>query len=331
MIEDLNSFAKSKGGTCLSKEYIYISSLYIWKCGNGHIWNKTFNSILNGSWCPECISTKSGREHKYSISYLQSFAEKKGGKFLSKEYSLTIDYALWECKVGHQWKAKINNVLNLKTWCPYCSGNLEKYSINDLIESAKKKGGKCISLKYFYVRTKYQWECIEGHHWIADWYQINKGSWCPTCANKRKGKKRVNNIESIRKIAEKLGGKVLSESFINRKTKMQFECNKGHQWFTLPYSVIYDRSWCPKCGYPKKLELKDIKDIAIKRSGICLSEEYINSRNKLKFQCSQGHTWMAQADRIKKGTWCPVCANKNTGLKRRGKTNKPKLKNSISE
>jgi len=127
---------------------------------------------------------------------------------------------------------------------------------------------------------------------------------------KIRGNTRVNSIDTVIRIADKKGGKVLSEVYINYKTKMKFECSKGHQWFAQPYNVLYNNTWCPKCGVPKRLELKDIKDIAISRGGICLSDEYINSRHKLQFQCSEGHVWMAQADRIKKGTWCRICSYK---------------------
>jgi hypothetical protein len=47
------------------------------------------------------------------------------------------------------------------------------------------------------------------------------------------------------------------------------------------------------------------------RGGLCLSEQYINSKTKLKWQCSKGHVWEALPTNVKnKGSWCPICAIK---------------------
>jgi len=39
----------------------------------------------------------------------------------------------------------------------------------------------------------------------------------------------------------------------------------------------------------KKLTIEEIKNIAKKNGGMCLSEEYINNSTKLLRQCSEGH------------------------------------------
>ncbi len=62
------------------------------------------------------------------------------------------------------------------------------------------------------------------------------------------------------------------------------------------------------------IKLREIKDIAEKRLGECLSTEYINYRTKLKFRCEKGHEFEATPGKIKfggkkgKGTWCPTCS-----------------------
>ena len=37
-IEEMHEIAKSRGGECLSKEYINNNTKLIWKCKDGHIW-----------------------------------------------------------------------------------------------------------------------------------------------------------------------------------------------------------------------------------------------------------------------------------------------------
>ncbi|RHZ67052.1 hypothetical protein Glove_303g134 [Diversispora epigaea] len=58
--------------------------------------------------------------------------------------------------------------------------------------------------------------------------------------------------------------------------------------------------------------LEHARQIAIKRNGVCLSENYINCKLPLKRCCSKGHLWSAPLDRIKNGNkWCPQCANES--------------------
>ena len=61
---------------------------------------------------------------------------------------------------------------------------------------------------------------------------------------------------------------------------------------------------------PAKLTLQECIDVAQQRGGECLSKKYINCKSKMRWRCSEGHTWSAPFCRIKNnGTWCPECAN----------------------
>ena len=57
----------------------------------------------------------------------------------------------------------------------------------------------------------------------------------------------------------------------------------------------------------KPLGIKVMKNIALQRGGICLSNEYINIYTKLKFKCKEGHIWKTVPANIKAGNWCPKC------------------------
>lgn len=57
-----------------------------------------------------------------------------------------------------------------------------------------------------------------------------------------------------------------------------------------------------------KLTLEDCKKTAHERGGLCLSEEYINEKEKMKWTCSYNHEWSATYNNVKKGSWCPECA-----------------------
>ena len=46
------------------------------------------------------------------------------------------------------------------------------------------------------------------------------------------------------------------------------------------------------------------------RGGKCLSKKYINTKSKLKFECSEVHVWEATPNAVQGGTWCPKCSQK---------------------
>jgi hypothetical protein len=98
----------------------------------------------------------------------------------------------------------------------------------------------------------------------------------------------------MRKLAREKEGKCLSTKYINSSTKLKW--SEGHSWEASPASVKYG-SWCKICGYKKvaskkRATIDDMKNIAHERGGKCLSDTYINSRNKLHWICSDGHVWL---------------------------------------
>lgn len=64
---------------------------------------------------------------------------------------------------------------------------------------------------------------------------------------------------------------------------------------------------------PRKYTIHDLKALAQKKGGDCLSKEYLNSKQRLRWICSLGHKWEALRDNVARGKWCPVCANLEKG------------------
>ena len=53
-------------------------------------------------------------------------------------------------------------------------------------------------------------------------------------------------------IAKKRKGKCISRKYVNRSTKLEFECEKKHRWHAAPTNVMDKGSWCPKCFNEKR-------------------------------------------------------------------------------
>lgn len=238
------------------------------------------------------------------LNELRIIAKEKGGSCLADTYINNSSKILWECKQGHQWKASSGSVKS-GSWCPYCAGTLRS-TIEEMRRIAKERGGQCLSIAYKNTHTKLLWECAKGHQWKAVPFSVKRGSWCPICATEIKADALRFDLGKLRQIAEKRGGKCLSDTYINTNSKLLWECANGHQWEARP-SNIKRGKWCPYCSGIARLTIEEMRDIAETRGGKCLSKIYKNNKTKLLWECAEGHQWKATPDKIKRGSWCPEC------------------------
>ena len=132
--------------------------------------------------------------------------------------------------------------------------------------------------------------------------QIKKGVWCPFCVGRHK------TIVDMQNLAKKRGGRCLSRSYSGKEKKLLWECSLGHRWKAVPGSIIMG-TWCPACGGTQKRTIEEMKQMALKRGGKCLSNEYANIETKLLWECAEGHRWEAQPNGIRSGSWCPQCSS----------------------
>ena len=117
-----------------------------------------------------------------------------------------------------------------------------------------------------------------------------------------------NKLYELQRIASIKDGACLSDEYQGLKTKLIWQCKEGHRWLANPESIIYQHAWCPLCAGNKKLTMTDIHRIAKFRGGRCLSSKYINSKEKMLWECSNGHRWYATVFSIKiRNSWCPEC------------------------
>ena len=161
------------------------------------------------------------------------------------------------------------------------------------------------------------------HTWQAKPSDVKRGTWCPVCSTEEVKNSWKNQfgtasdfqereLDTLLSLAKSKGGKCLSKKYINAKTKLEWQCEKSHEWKTSPDNIKLGK-WCPKCSYEYRAGLQrgnieDMKKIAESKGGKCLSERYINLDTKLEWQCEKGHLWGAIPSSIKRGSWCPKCA-----------------------
>jgi L-rhamnose mutarotase len=181
-IEDMQKIAAERGGKCLSAEFINSQTKLLWECIEGHQWEATPATIKQGTWCPNCAGNV-----RSTIEDMQKIAMTRGGKCLSDVYVNSQTKLLWECIEGHQWEATPNKIKSGR-WCPNCAncanklhGDSRRLSIEEMVQIAKDRSGRCLSQIYINNRTKLLWECSEGHRWEAVPAVVKKGHWCHVC------------------------------------------------------------------------------------------------------------------------------------------------------
>lgn len=295
-IKEMQKIAISRGGICLSNEYINDRIKITWKCSMGHTWKARPNDIKQGRWCPYCA-----KRMRLTISEMRDIAISRGGSCISTRYKNNRTNLKWKCINGHEWEATATNI-SKGTWCPYCA-NRVPLTLDEMKDIAHSRGGECLSKHYDNIDTKLLWMCSEGHEWEATPYHIKcRRSWCPTCANRIPLK-----IQDMHALASTKGGKCLSKTYINNQEKLTWQCKNGHTWKASPNNV-YQGTWCPACAGSIILTIGSMQEHAKSLGGYCLSNEYINSHEKLQWQCAEGHQWEARPMNIRRGTWCPFCS-----------------------
>jgi len=233
-IEEMHELAKKRNGKCISKKYINCYTKLKWKCEKGHIWGASPNKVKLGRWCHVCGGTT-----KLTIEVYKKLAIVQGGKCLSKKYTNSNAIMEWQCNKGHNWEAT-GHYIKSGYWCPYC--NSGRKTIKDMQKLALGKGGKCLSKEYLGANTNLKWKCKEGYIWETKPAKIIGGSWCPHCYGNVK-----YTINNMQELAKSNGGKCLSKEYFNAYTKLKWQCNVGHIWYTIP-TVIRNGSWCPSCS-----------------------------------------------------------------------------------
>lgn len=306
-IEDMQAIAAARGGRCLSAVYVSSHTPLEWECARGHRWWAKATYVKHRTWCGICAR----EAQRGTLSDMQRLAHERAGRCLSVEYVNGHTPLEWECAQGHRWWAKGAQVKR-GTWCGACAKEEQYGTLTDMQRLAYERGGQCLSVEYINVNTHLEWECVEGHWWRATPKRVKVGSWCPTCARKR----RRLPLAEIQAAAEAMGGRCLSQEYVNSSTPLQFECAAGHRWWALPPNVRKGH-WCQLCQFDRmRSTIDQMRTLAASHDGRCLSAAYISARHPLQWECRLGHVWSSKPAVVCQGKSCPLCANLNRSTKR---------------
>lgn len=188
----------------------------------------------------------------------------------------------------------------------------------------QKAGGEIIdsNAKIITKLQKFSVKCKDGHIWLTNLENLQYNRWCLKCGRiysisklieSRKHKASLK-IHEIRSFVENKNGKCLSDVFVNARTKLEFECEKGHRWFSL-WSNIERNGWCPKCflirnkengAKNSKYQIDVCQKLAEEKFGKCLSTVY---SKYIEWECYFGHVFKMRPPDVKnRNYWCSICS-----------------------
>jgi hypothetical protein len=176
LLGQLSRIAEAWGGECLSDEYLGIQHHHEFRCKEGHVWQRTPATLLQGYFCPVCEN----RQTK-TLQRLKAWAALRGWVCLSDEFLERKTPMTWRCDKGHEWTSTSSCIKQLKG-CPVCYRERRYHTLATMQALARERGGECLSPSYKNVNHKLIWSCHRGHLWMTQPYKIILGHWCPQCA-----------------------------------------------------------------------------------------------------------------------------------------------------
>ena len=296
-LEHHRAHARSLGGECLSTEYRHAHVKLRWRCGAGHEWVATANSVRQGSWCPACYNATHLVGEK-AFTHLKTIARTRGGRCLSTKYVNATTHLRWRCAEGHEWEA-VPGSISSGSWCPRCAGMV--LTIDDMHEFARARGGLCLATEYVNSRTPMRWRCAEGHEWETKAGNISAGAWCLHCAGVAR-----KTIADVQAMVVERGGVCLSTTIKSVYDPLRFRCRVGHVFKSTTHRV-QQGGWCKRCHYVPPGTLQRLQRAVERRGGVLLADAYHGSSTAVRVRCQEGHEWSASPVGLISGHWCREC------------------------
>lgn len=320
-LEKCQAHAIKNGGQCLSTEYKNAKTKMKWQCKYNHTWESNYDhTVTRDRWCQQCHYDKAIISDGFKK--ITALAKINGGSVkvdITDEIKLHSQLEFKCANAEHKpWIAEYRNVMN-GTWCPYCAG---KFNQEEYLELAKKyansKGGSCLSTIYENQNTKLEFKCHNSNHksWFTCYNKIvQHNAWCKECRYENNQPVRDNYLKKAQEHAISKGGACLSNTYINTKTKLLWQCsNKNHKPWEATYgNIVNSNKWCPRCSgqFSPEEMLENAKQHALSKHGQCLSTEYITTKH-LEWKCSiDSHKPFkaSHSNVLNHNLWCSECHN----------------------
>jgi Zn finger protein HypA/HybF involved in hydrogenase expression len=243
-----------------------------------------------------------------------------------QEYLGVHHYYHWEClHCSNKWTAPFQRVRSGKHGCPECGskrvGNKNVISEQQFLDRLNERNVENSPVEYVSgylgMTKKCVFRCMAClNEWNASPKTIVRGHGCPECAKSKVSGHLYTHAEFISRINDanhKRGSIIMpveETAYIGYRNKMNFVCEEGHIWNTLPETIMNGYG-CPYCsGTASRKTVDAIAQITEKWPLLQIDGELkdiLGRRETFAVKCENGHTWKATYERLMNGNYCPHC------------------------
>jgi len=238
-----------------------------------------------------------GKKLTYEI--VKAKFEEEGYTLVSGSYVDSKTKLECVCPEGHSWKVTWND-FQQGSRCFECNGTI-KHTYEFIRDRFLSKGYTLISNEYINSLTKLDYTCSNGHTHSMNYNKFSLGVECPQCQNIIR-----YTYDDVKSSFEAKGYILLSKEYTNNSQKLDYLCSNGHE-HSIAYSHFLDGVRCSYCVGNARLNYDQIKIEFEKEHYILLSTEYVNSKTKLTYKCSKGHTHAITWSDWSAGYRCVIC------------------------
>jgi len=289
-----------------------------WVCSKGHKWDAIVNNrSRKKTGCPYCLGrfaipgeTDLATTHPELATEAHGWDPRTLGPGSGQKVG-------WKCKSGHEWEAQVELRAKKGYGCPFCSGHRVIPGKNDMAtthpEIAAQADGWDPSTIMAGNNKRFAWICDKGHRWKTSALNRMYGRGCPVCAN-RIVLPGFNDFATTHpEMAAQADGWDPTTVVMGAGGLRNWKCKLGHTWRTSCNSRTSGNLGCPYCsGFKTWPGFNDLAtthpQLLSEVDGWDPSTVSAGSNKRVKWKCSEGHSWTAMLSDRKAGTGCPTCA-----------------------
>lgn len=185
-------------------------------------------------------------------------------------------------------------------------GRNTKLTTEEVREYVESFGYKLIG-EYISSKVKIQVQCPNDHEpYYVSWGNFKTGKRCPKCKFEKLSNQYRRDEHYVENYIRSYGYEWIDGDYVNGKSKIILWCDKGHE-YTTSFDIFRNGFRCPHCYGNAKLSYDEVKNKILNEGFTLLSDEYINTQNKLTIECMFGHVFEMTWNHFQQGERCPYC------------------------
>lgn len=184
--------------------------------------------------------------HLKQLAKVKNTILSRGEVLLSEYVSANLKLKI-QCKEKHVYEIRWLDISQGKG-CSYCTRN-KKLTIEQVKEEVVKRGQELLSQEYINSSTHLLIKCKAGHEFKITWanYSRTTASGCKICSDKNSGSSQRLTLDFIKSQIENRKEKLISNSYINDRTKLDVQCERGHL-YKISWNNFKRERGCPTCA-----------------------------------------------------------------------------------